>query len=409
MQRCSCVFVLSMALLAACSAASGGSLAGGGATGGTGGGGGGGGTGGGGTGETGGGGAPGYLSTSGSQILDSAGNPVRLTGLSWFGLETPNYTVHGLWSRSLASMLDQVKALGYNTLRLPYSNQLFEPSSVPNGVDYARNPDLVGLSGLEIMDRIVAGARARGLRIILDRHRISADHQSELWYDAQCWASGACSEERWISDWQMLARRYAGDATVIGVDLHNEPHGAATWGDGNAATDWRLAAERAGNAVLAVNPNLLVFVEGVETAGGASYWWGGNLRGAGAAPVRLSVPHRLVYSAHDYPATVYAQTWFSDPAYPANLPGVWDAAWGYLVKQGIAPVWIGEFGTRNETASDQQWLSSIGSYLGANGVSFAFWCLNPDSGDTGGILQDDWITVNAGKQAVLAPILAPPL
>ncbi len=418
MQRWSCVIVLSIALLAACAGANGGPLAdtgGGGTTGGTGGGTGGGGTGGGdgggGTGVGGtGGGTPGYLSTSGARIVDAAGNPVRLTGLSWFGLETPNYTVHGLWSRSLGSMLDQVKSLGYNTLRIPYSNQLFEPSSVPNGIDYSKNPDLVGLDGLQILDRIVAGARDRGLRIVLDRHRIQSDHQSPLWYDdAQCWAAGACSEARWISDWQMLAARYAGDPTVIGVDLHNEPHGAATWGDGNEATDWRLAAERAGNAVLAVNPNLLVFVEGVENAGGATSWWGGNLRNAGAAPVRLSVPNRLVYSAHDYPATVYPQTWFSDPSYPANLPGVWDAAWGYLVKQGIAPVWIGEFGTKDVDPSDQQWFSSITSYLAANGVSFAFWCLNPDSGDTGGILQDDWTTVEAQKQALLAPILAPAL
>jgi endoglucanase len=409
MQRWSCVFALSFALLAACAAGSDAPIAGiGGGTGDMGGGTGG---GGGGIGDGGGGsaGAPGYLSTKGSRIVDSAGNPVRLTGLSWFGLETPEFAPHGLWARSLASMLDQVKSLGYNTLRIPYSNQLFEPSSVPHSIDWAKNPDLVGLSGLEILDRIVAGARARGLRIILDRHRFAADHQSELWYDAQCWTPGTCTEQRWISDWQMLAGRYAGDPTVIGVDLHNEPHGSATWGDGNTATDWRLAAERAGNAVLTVNPNLLVFVEGVENAGGASYWWGGNLRNAGAAPVRLSVPDRLVYSAHDYPATVYAQAWFSDPAYPANLPGVWDAAWGYLVKQGIAPVWIGEFGTRNVTTTDQRWLSSIAAYLGENGVSFAFWCLNADSGDTGGILQDDWATVNADKQAVLAPLLAPAL
>ncbi len=354
-------------------------------------------------------GRPGWLSTRGAEIVDAAGNPVRLTGLSWFGLETPSFAVHGLWARPLGSMLDDVKRLGYNTLRIPYSNQLFEPSSVPSGIDPAKNPDLVGLSGLEILDRVISGARARGLRVILDRHRISADHQSPLWYDDQCWAAGACTEERWISDWKMLAARYRGDATVIGVDLHNEPHGPATWGDGAPATDWRLAAERAGNAVLSVNPDLLVFVEGIESAGGATYWWGGNLRNAGAAPVRLDVPNRLVYSTHDYPASVYAQGWFSDPGYPAILPALWDATWGYLAKQGIAPVWIGEFGTRYETASDRQWLASMASYIGSSGASFAFWCLNPDSGDTGGILADDWTTVNADKQALLAPLLAPAL
>lgn len=346
-------------------------------------------------------GSPGWLHTSGAAIVDEEGQPVRLTGLSWFGLETANYAPHGLWSRSMASMLDQIASLGYNTIRVPFSNQLFDPGSTPNGIDFNQNPDLVGKSGLEILDALIAGARARRLRIILDRHRPDSGAQSALWY------TDPYPEQRWIDDWKMLAARYQSDPTVIGVDLHNEPHDPATWGDGNPATDWRLAAERAGDAVLAINPHLLIIVEGIQTAGGASYWWGGNLRNAGASPVRLSVPNQLVYSPHDYPASVFNQTWFGAPGYPANLAPLWDATWGYLAEQGIAPVWLGEFGTRDQTPSDQAWFHAIAEYLGAHQLSFSFWCWNPNSGDTGGILQDDWQTVNQDKQAVLAPLLAP--
>ncbi len=335
--------------------------------------------------------------------MDSAGQTVRLTGLSWFGLETANFAPHGLWARSLGDLLDQVKSLGYNTLRIPYSNQAFDPGSQPNGIDFSKNPDLVGVDALHILDKVVAGAKARGLRIILDRHRPDASAQSELWY------TSTVSEQRWIADWTMLAARYKGDPTVIGCDLHNEPHGSATWGDGNASTDWRLAAERAGNAILAVNPDLLIIVEGVEHVGTDWTWWGGQLDAAGTAPVTLSIANRVVYSPHEYPSSVYAQSWFSDPTYPANLPALWDARWGYLVKEGIAPVWIGEFGTKLQTESDVQWLSTLASYVKANGISFAFWCLNPDSGDTGGILQDDWTTTESAKQAVLQPLLAPSL
>jgi endoglucanase len=347
------------------------------------------------------GGTSGWLHTSGSQIVDEQGRPVRLTGLSWFGLETANYAPHGLWSRSMSSMLDQIQSLGYNTIRVPFSNQLFDAGSTPNSIDASQNPDLVGKSGLEILDALVAGARARHLRIILDRHRPDSGGQSALWYTPQY------SEQRWIDDWKMLATRYANDPTVVGVDLHNEPHDPASWGDGNNATDWRLAAERAGNAILAINPHLLIIVEGIQTAGGSTYWWGGNLKNAGAFPVELSVPNQLVYSPHDYPATVFAQTWFSAPDYPANLSGVWDEHWGYLATQGVAPIWVGEFGTKNATASDQQWFATMAKYLGTNQLSFAFWCWNPDSGDTGGILQDDWQTVNSDKQKVLQPLLAP--
>jgi aryl-phospho-beta-D-glucosidase BglC (GH1 family) len=343
----------------------------------------------------------GYLHTEGNQIVDDQGQPVRLTGLSWFGMETANYAPHGLWSRSMGSMLDQIKSLGYNSIRVPFSNQLFDEGSTPNSIDLNQNPDLAGKKGIEILDKLVDGAKARGLRIILDRHRPDSGAQSALWYTDQY------SEQRWIDDWKMLATRYAGDPTVVGFDLHNEPHGPATWGDGNPATDWQLAAEKAGNAVLAINPHLLIIVEGIETVNGSSYWWGGNLSAAGTHPVVLSVDHQLVYSPHDYPASVFAQTWFSAPDYPTNLTNVWESHWGYLSTNKTAPIWIGEFGTRDQTPSDQEWFKSITSYIGAQRLSFSYWCWNPDSGDTGGILQDDWQTINGDKQSVLQPLLAP--
>ena len=65
-----------------------------------------------------------------------------------------------------------------------------------------------------------------------------------------------------------------------------------------------MAAERCGNAILDVHPKWLVVVEGVESACGLRTWWGGNLSGCAAAPVRLKVQGALVYSAHDYAASV---------------------------------------------------------------------------------------------------------
>jgi endoglucanase len=252
------------------------------------------------------------------------------------------------------------------------------------------------------MDKIVGYAGQIGLRVILDRHRPDSGGQSELWYTA------AYPESRWVADWQMLATRYKGNATVVGMDLHNEPHGAACWGCGSNTTDWRLAAQRAGNAILAVNPELLIIVEGVESHNGSFYWWGGNLMGAGAAPVQLNVANRVVYSAHDYPSTVYPQSYFFAADYPANLPGIWDRHWGYLKKNNIAPVLVGEFGTKLQTASDQQWLDALVAYLGAGtgGFNWTYWSWNPNSGDTGGILADDWNTVIQGKQTRLATIQA---
>jgi endoglucanase len=343
--------------------------------------------------------ASGRLRIQGSHIVDAGGSPVRLTGVNWFGFETPSYAPHGLGQRAMGAVLDQVKALGFNVLRVPFCSQLFDAGSTPNGIDLARNPELAGKTGPQVLDLLIAAAGERGLRVILDRHRPDSGAQSALWY------TPAYSEDRWIQDWVMLAQKYRANPTVVAFDLHNEPHAQATWGDGNHDTDWRLAAQRAGDAILAVDPDALIIVEGIEVVASNYYWWGGNLAAAVTRPVELSAPDHVIYSPHEYPASLYAQPWFSAPDYPANLPALWDATWGNLA--ATAPVLVGEFGTKLATDVDRKWLDSLTHYIAARGMSFTFWSLNPDSGDTGGILADDWITVHQDKMAYLTPILAP--
>jgi endoglucanase len=346
--------------------------------------------------------APTRLHTSGSQILDAANKPVRIRAVNWFGMETSNCAPHGLWTISLDAGMAQIAGFGFNTIRLPFSNQCIDQTAPVSGIDVTRNPTLQNKTPLQIMDAVIASAKAHGLQVILDQHRPDSGSQSELWY------TPAYPESKWIADWVTLAKRYANNPAVIGADLHNEPHASACWGCGDPARDWAAAATRAGNAVLAADPKLLILVEGIEQQGnGSSTWWGGGLSDAAAHPISLAVAHQLVYSPHDYPASIYNQTWFSAPNYPANLPGVWDRNWGYLQKNNIAPVLLGEFGTKLETTSDQKWLQSMVGYLNATGMSFAYWSFNPNSGDTGGLVKDDWTTPQTAKLAALKPLFAP--
>jgi endoglucanase len=46
---------------------------------------------------------------------------------------------------------------------------------------------------------------------------------------------------------------------------------------------------------------------------------------------------------------------------------------------------------------------------GTGGMNFTYWSWNPNSGDTGGIVQDDWVTVNQNKQSILQPYLIAPV
>ena len=343
----------------------------------------------------------GPLRADGARLVDAGGRQVRLTGVNWSGMETNAFAPLGLNARNVDDMLDQIVTAGFNTLRLPFSNQLLDWTVKRTNINFGLNPNLRGLNGLGLLDYVVNAAGQRGLRVIFDRHRPTADGQSDLWYTA------AVPEQRWIQDWLMLARRYRGNHAVIGADLSNEPHGAATWGDDNVATDWRLAAERAGNAILDVNPDWLIIVEGVEHVGPDTYWWGGNLSAAADAPVRLSRPERLVYSAHDYGPQESGQTWLQAADFPGNLPGVWGNRWAYLQQQNIAPVLVGEFGGRSIGAdAEGVWQRSLISFLEQGGFSYTYWVWNPDAW-IGGLLVDDRGTLDRAKIDLLRPSQAP--
>jgi endoglucanase len=363
----------------------------------------------------------GFWSTSGSKIVDSVGNPVRVTGVNWFGFETSNLMPHGIWSANWKTLLNQVKSMGLTVIRLPYSDDIMA-NQVVQGVNTAANPDLAGVTTLALMDKLIDYCGQLGIRVIIDRHRPDSGGQSKLWYTA------SVSEATWIANMKSLAARYKGDPTVVGFDLHNEPHADGTeptgtgacWGCGDPARDWRLAAERGGNAVLQANPDLLIIVEGVSCPSGATPniwdsipdpdcgWWGGNLTMAGQFPVRLSNPRKLVYSAHDYGMSVFnQQRWFIDPTFPATLQPFWESMWGYLVRQNIAPVLLGEFGTTLADPKDSVWLPALLNYAQSLGMSWTYWSLNPNSGDTKGLLLDDWTTIDHARYDVIHPFLVP--
>ncbi|ORX78403.1 glycoside hydrolase [Anaeromyces robustus] len=349
----------------------------------------------------------GFLSTKGHLIVDEKGRAVKLAGISWFGGETTNLSPHGLWAKPLSHFIKTIKDLGYNHIRYPWTNEMFKEGAKTESVDSVNNPDLADLTPLEVMDAVIEAAGAAGIKVYLDRHRPLAGGQSELWYIDEV------PESQWIEDWQFLAKRYKGNPTVIGADLHNEPHGTACWGCGEEVRDWRLAAERCGNAIHEVNPDWLIIVEGNDHYGeegwqkGESYWWGGMLKGVKENPVRLKVPNKLVYSAHDYDKNVHLQDWFTTSDFPDNMPEIWDDKWGYIVKEDIAPVLIGEFGSVLRDAVDVKWLTNLVTYMHENGVHWTFWCLNPNSGDTEGILGYDWETVNTKKDGILTPDKVP--
>jgi endoglucanase len=89
------------------------------------------------------------------------------------------------------------------------------------------------------------------------------------------------------------------------------------------------------------------------------------------------------------------------------MPPQWYQLWGYIHVNGIAPVWIGEFGGYNTDNSSLEgvWQNLLVQYIYNTTMHWSYWDLNPNSGDTGGIFENDWVTLVSGKVTMLNPIL----
>jgi endoglucanase len=337
-------------------------------------------------------------------IYNERSQRIRLKGCNYFGLETNIYTVHGLWATSLDSILAFLAKNKFNAIRLPIALDLVLKMDQlrPSGIDFSKNPSLQGLTVGQLLDKVITKCREYNMLVMLDMHvHDSQGPIEELWY------TNKFNEAKWIQGWQILVTRYRGWSHVFACDLKNEPHGRATWAVGNKDTDWAKAAERIANAIHKINPKLLIFVEGIENASKPKFgsFWGGNFMDVANYQIKLTVPNKLVYSPHVYGPDVFMQQYFKDPNFPKNMPAIWNEQFGFIKKNGIGCLIVGEWGGKYKQGSlDETWQNEFGNWLITNDVDSFYWCFNPNGGDSGGLVESDWTTPVQRKLDLLARV-----
>jgi endoglucanase len=421
----------------------------------------------------------GWLETSGNWIVESKDTncKIRLVGVTWYGMQSTSYALAGLNFQPYGVILQEIKNLGFNSIRIPLSDELVRDSAqIKIKAKYlqAQDPSQMpaGTHPLKLLDKIVTAAKQLNLMIILDNHfsyarnvndvsstghsKKSAVRTAAVRHAGLTWMGDGYGEKNWIADWLTITRRYLDYPNVIGFDLRNEPHtnfqhhnwtvrdyltAGATWGRctkalcgklaylWNPKSDWVAAAETAGNAILKINPHLLMFVEGVQLYPDPSYkpryiepyWWGSILKGVATDPVKFDVPNHLVYSPHEWgpwkccglngefgPKTTYK-----------SLTKIFTANWAYILtdKSVEAPIWLGEFNTCNspqphtrytykikyangcvsntKPGSEGQWWTILMKFLQANPeISWSYFPLNgtnaKDEASNNSILNKSW-------------------
>lgn len=403
-----------------------------------------------------------WLHAEGSRLYDMNGNEVWLTGANWFGLNCIEYSPHYLYAGDIDDILSEVADRGINVIRFPISTELIlswmndTPYQISaGGMQASYNPpvdmddgnggiikagtyghinkDFVEADGKTLItsdrgfDIILDKCKKYGIKAFIDIHSPHADnsgHNYNLWYGKETADGTMVTTDLWIESLVWIADKYKNNDTLIGYDLKNEPHGkgqegdkAAKWDGSTDENNWAYAATKCADAILDVNPNALIFIEGVEQSlSGAmpgdywgiadrrdnspyvGAWWGGNFRGAREYPIKPEHgTSQIVYSPHDYGPSVYAQTWFNkDFTTQTLLDDYWYDTWAYINAENIAPELIGEWGGHMDGAENQKWMTLLRDYMIDNHINHTFWCLNTNSGDTGGLWAGFQYSINDG-------------
>lgn len=371
-----------------------------------------------------------WLFTDGNKIVDKDGKEVWITGVNWFGYNTGTNTFDGLWNSELVSSVKAIADHGFNLIRVPISAELINQWAAGEypkaNYNNAYNTALNSMNSLEIFEYFLKLAEENGMKVMLDIHSAETNasgHVVNLWY------TDKVSTEDFYSALEWAAERYKDNDTIVAYDIKNEPHGkpnegdgAAIWNDSKDDNNWKYVAETAAARILAKNPNVLIMVEGTEiypkdinsngdysSTDSEDYffnWWGGNLRGVKDYPVDLGdYQNKLVYSPHDYGPTVYQQPWFEGGYdYDSLMKDCWKDNWFYIHDENIAPLLIGEWGGFMKDPN-LTWMTCMRKLISTYHLHHTFWCYNANSGDTGGLVLDDFTTWDEEKYAFVKEVL----
>lgn len=336
------------------------------------------------------------LRTRGRDIVDTNGRRFQLASVNWYGASDELFIPGGLDVQHRSVIAKTIRKLGFNSVRMPYADELVirNPLILPHLL--TANTDLVGLRAMDIFEACVRALTDEGIAVIINNHITHAtwccgadpcdagwanDHLGPLCRIKQ-------TEEEWIQHWEAVMARFLDDPYVIGADLRNEVRGV--WGT-MSWDRWATAAELAANRLLRLKSDWLMVVGGTES--------GNDLSGARSRPVRLDVPERVVYSAHVYAWSGWGsmEGRFSKRAYPSFVRAM-QANWAYLIEDDIAPVWIGEFGApQHPGQGDANYWGNLLRYLKEINADFGYWAINPrkpkdDKKETYSLVEDDWVT-----------------
>jgi endoglucanase len=271
----------------------------------------------------------GYMMNSGSQAPDQHTWKKKLTTLIG-AANTKTFYDKWLDNHVTQSDVAQVKAWGFNAVRVPLHYEYFVN---------ADTPDVWNNQGFTLLDNLISWCKDAEIYVIIDLHAAPGGQSNNAISDydntkPSFWESDA-NKTKAVALWKKISERYKLESWVAGYDLINEP----AWDLPNG-TDLRNIYGRMTDVIRANSDNHILFIEG--------NWYANDYTGLTPA-----WDANMVYTFHKYWSANSNQDikWITDFRSAQNRP-----------------IWCGEHG---ENSNDH--FTKTAEVFNANGIGMSWW------------------------------------
>lgn len=127
-------------------------------------------------------------------------------------------TVLGLDRKPIDDIVSDFLAIGINTVRLPWSNEMIHSKKIVPDAALKANPHLRNMTPLQIYDATIKALTKRGIAVVLNNHTVKS-----IWccgLDVNARWNIEQTQEQWITDWEFMVKRYKNDTRVIAAELY---------------------------------------------------------------------------------------------------------------------------------------------------------------------------------------------
>jgi aryl-phospho-beta-D-glucosidase BglC (GH1 family) len=249
------------------------------------------------------------------------------------------------------------------------------------------DPEYMGLEIGEFMDHFIDKAKIFGMTVLIDQHTILGKIPSHPW-------SETINSDMTINAWISFLKRFSNK--VFAIELKNEPHD-----DCSLETYFTWCGEAIHRIENETNYRGLYFISGVQLSksdNNKNHAWGGTFNDLESSPDlinKLGIPiNRLVFCPHVYGTSVRSDSVVNDG--PPN----WDADFGFIKTKEWElkniPVIFSEMGGFL-TGTDIDFYNRFKDYAHDKGLTAGlyWWSLPSTSVDTGGLIENDFKTIDA--------------